>query len=119
MINLDTHILIHALNGSLRKQEHLLLTQHDWCISGIVLWELAKLHQLGRLSTSLDHPGFRNAMNFIQVIPIDDAIAKQSCELDFSGDPADELIAATSICHDIPLLTRDKRITSSRLVPLA
>ena len=32
---------------------------------------------------------------------------------------ADELIAATSIVNQVPLLTRDKKIRKSRLVPLA
>ena len=36
-----------------------------------------------------------------------------------SGDPADELIAATSIVHGVPLLTRDRQIRRSKLVPLA
>jgi PIN domain nuclease of toxin-antitoxin system len=39
--------------------------------------------------------------------------------LDFKSDPADELIAATSVVERIPLLTRDKRIRKSKLVPLA
>jgi predicted nucleic acid-binding protein len=34
-------------------------------------------------------------------------------------DPADELIAATSIVHRLPLVTRDKKIRKSKLVPLA
>ena len=39
--------------------------------------------------------------------------------LDFRSDPADEIVAATSIVHDIPLLTRDARILGSKIVPLA
>jgi len=39
--------------------------------------------------------------------------------LDFESDPADEIIAATSLTHDIPLLTRDSRIRKSKLVKLA
>jgi predicted nucleic acid-binding protein len=39
--------------------------------------------------------------------------------LDFRGDPADELIAATSIVHRLPLVTRDARIRKSKVVPLA
>ena len=42
-----------------------------------------------------------------------------STRLDFVGVPADELIAATSIVHEVPLLTRDGRIRRSRLTPLA
>jgi PIN domain nuclease of toxin-antitoxin system len=39
--------------------------------------------------------------------------------LDFQSDPADELIAATSVVHKVPLLTRDRRILSSNVVPFA
>jgi PIN domain nuclease of toxin-antitoxin system len=40
-------------------------------------------------------------------------------ELDFRSDPIDEIIAATSIAHSVPLLTRDKKILQSKVVPLA
>ena len=54
MLNLDTHILIFALGGELRPQEQSLLGRNRWSISSIVLWELAKLIQLGRLDMDLD-----------------------------------------------------------------
>jgi PIN domain nuclease of toxin-antitoxin system len=55
----------------------------------------------------------------LQVWPIDLAISRQSTRLDFKSDPADELIAATSVVQRIPLLTRDRRIRASRIVPFA
>ena len=58
-------------------------------------------------------------MSRLQVWPIDLAVARASTRLDFRGDPADELIAATSIVHEIPLLTRDRRMRRSKIVPLA
>jgi predicted nucleic acid-binding protein len=39
--------------------------------------------------------------------------------LDFHSDPPDEIIAATSLTHNIPLLTRDSRIRKSKAVKLA
>ena len=42
MLNLDTHILIHALQGSLTRKEHKILSSDTWSISGIVLWEISK-----------------------------------------------------------------------------
>jgi PIN domain nuclease of toxin-antitoxin system len=39
--------------------------------------------------------------------------------LDFKSDPADELIAATSLTYQVPLLTRDDRIRTSKLVTFA
>ena len=41
MLNLDTHILVFALQGSLRPAEEEVLSQSPWGISGIVHWELA------------------------------------------------------------------------------
>jgi predicted nucleic acid-binding protein len=35
------------------------------------------------------------------------------------GDLADELIAATSVVHNIPLVTRDRALLRSKIVPLA
>ena len=58
-------------------------------------------------------------MSGIHVWPINLAIARASTRLDFTGDPADELIAATSLVHGIPLLTRDRAILTSKMVPLA
>jgi PIN domain nuclease of toxin-antitoxin system len=118
-LNLDTHILVHALQGSLRPAEGALLSENDWGISAIVLWELAKLVQLGRLTLDLDDAEVVAALNELHVWPLDLAVARASTRLDFRGDPADELIAATSLVHGVPLVTRDRTIRRSRLVPLA
>jgi PIN domain nuclease of toxin-antitoxin system len=119
MINLDTHVLVHALAGSLTVREQRILAGDEWAISAIVLWEFAKLVQLGRLELDLDHAETQRALATIEVVPITLAIARQSTALDFKSDPGDELIAATSIVKRLPLLTRDKRIRKSRLVPFA
>ena len=55
----------------------------------------------------------------VHVWPIDFQVALQSTQLDFRGDPADELIAATSIVHGVPLLTRDRTILRSKLLLFA
>jgi PIN domain nuclease of toxin-antitoxin system len=118
MLNLDTHILIHAFSDDLSKSERKVLRQHEWAISGIVLWELSKLVQLERISLDLDSIEFSRLMSQIVILPITRQIAVQSTRLDFESDPADELIAATSVVHKVPLLTRDKKISKSRIVPL-
>ena len=119
MLNLDTHILVHALSGDLRKGERELLAENNWGISAIVHWELAKLVQLGRLDLDLEDREVQSILRRIHVWPIDIAVAVQSTRMDFKGDPADELIAATSVVHEAPLLTRDRVILGSSLVPLA
>ena len=119
MLNLDTHILLFALIDSLKKRERELLQSNEWSISAIVLWELAKLKQLGRVEIDFEDPKVTNAFRLIHVWPIDFEIATMSCTLDFGSDPADELIAATSVVRNIPLLTRDKTLRRSKMVPLA
>lgn len=119
MVNLDTHIVVHALAGTLQPAERAALEGRAWGISAIVLWELAKLVQLGRLSLDMDDPTFLRFVASVRVWPIDTAVALQSTRLDLRSDPADELIAATSIVHGVPLLTRDARLLASKIVPLA
>lgn len=119
MLNLDTHILVFALSDELRPAERTLLARERWSISAIVLWEIAKLTQLGRLSLDLDDREVVRSLSRVHVWPIDLDIARTSIRLDFKGDPADELIAATSIVHDVPLVTRDSVIRQSKIVPLA
>ena len=119
MLNLDTHILIYALRGELRSREQDLLARERWSVSAIVLWEMAKLVQLGRIEMNLEDREVTGVLNRLHVWPIDLAVALASSRLDFKGDPADELIAATSIVHRIPLVTRDSVIRGSEIVPLA
>jgi PIN domain nuclease of toxin-antitoxin system len=119
MISLDTHVLLFALSGEVTPRERRVLAANTWSISSIVLWEIAKLVQLGRVDVDLEDGPVIRTLSGIHVWPIDLAVSLQSTRLDFRSDPADELIAATSIVHKIPLLTRDRRIRASRIVPLA
>ena len=119
MLNLDTHILLFAVRGELQPHEETLLTRDRWSISAIVLWELAKLRQLGRIEMDLEDREVTGLLGRLHVWPIDLAVALASTRLDFRGDPADEIIAATSVVHRIPLVTRDGVMRCSKLVPLA
>lgn len=119
MLNLDAHILIHALRGTLTARERRLLSAEEWSISAIVIWEVAKLAQLGRIALEVEAPEFARALARIHVWPLDLAVCRALKRLDLHGDPADEIIAATSLVHNVPLLTRDRRIRQSQVVPLA
>ena len=118
MLNLDTHILVHALGGELREREREILAADAWSISGIVLWEIAKLVQLGRLELDLRDGDVVRALSRIHHWPLTIAVCRAIADLDFTADPADELIAATSLVHGVPLVTRDRRILRSEVVPL-
>ncbi len=119
MLNLDTHILLHAVTGALRPAERRLLATQPWSVSAIVLWEVAKLAQLDRITMDLQDPEIVRVLSRVHVWPLTREIAHASTRLDVRGDPADELIAATSVVHNIPLVTRDAVLRRSKVVPLA
>src|SRR5258707_608010 len=119
MLNLDTHIVIALLDGSLSPEETVLVSAEPLAVSAIVLWELAKLVQLKRLKLDFDSDEFRRFLRHVTIFPIGLKIARKSTELDFRSDPADEIIAATSVVEQIPLLTRDRKLLKSRMTPLA
>ena len=119
IVNLDTHVLLFALDDALTARERDVLSSNAWGISCIVLWEIAKLSQLGKIDTGLGEPKMCSALATLHIWPIDVQTARTSTRLDFSGDPADELIAATSVVQDVPLLTRDRQILRSNMVSFA
>ena len=119
MLNLDTHILLHALGDELAPAEARLLSGDAWSICPIVLWEIGKLAELGRIEVDLEDPDLQRALARIHVWPITLEVFRALGTLDFRGDPADELIAATSVAYRVPLITRDRRIRRSRRVPVA
>ncbi|MCC6221914.1 MAG: PIN domain-containing protein [Thermoleophilia bacterium] len=119
MLNLDTHVLLHALAGSLRAPEEDLLRRDSWGISAIVLWEVTKLAQLGRIELDLDDPGLGRLLSRVHVWPLDLAVCRAIPALDVAGDPADQIIAATSLVHRAQLVTRDRNLRRSKIVPLA
>ncbi|MCL2646970.1 MAG: type II toxin-antitoxin system VapC family toxin [Phycisphaerales bacterium] len=119
MLNLDTHILVFALSGNLTSTERKILSAEKWGGSDIVFWEIAMLIQRGRIALDLTDPAVARVLAELQVWPITLDIASAIHDLDFDSDPADELIAATSLRHNIPLVTRDSTIRHSKVVPLA
>ena len=119
MVNVDTHVFVSALAGQISERELQVLEQNRWGISAIVIWEMAKLKQLGRIELDLSDAEFDLTLSNIHMWPLDLEVAIASTRLDVRSDPADELIAATSIVHHIPLLTRDRRLLQSKLIPFA
>lgn len=120
MLNLDTHILLFALvDDGLSPKEKRILSKDDWSISAIVLWEIYKLVQLNKIEINIRDKEINKVLSEIHVWPIDIDVCNAMLRLDFRSDPADELIAATSLVHDLPLLTRDKKITRSKIVKFA
>ncbi len=119
MLNLDTHIFLHALSDALVPAEQEKLAAEPWSISAIVLWEIARLAQLDRIELNLESPRLLGALERVHIWPVDLDVCREIARLDFRSDPADEIIAATSIVHAVPLVTRDRTIRKSKRVPLA
>jgi len=116
MLNLDTHILLYALSGKVTRHEKAVLARHQWGISSIVLWEIAKLSQKGRITVGLNSPALVHRLAKIEIWPVSREVCLNLAALDFQSDPADELVAATSLAYQVPLITRDRRIRASKLL---
>ena len=74
---------------------------------------------MGRIEVDLDSPDLMRALSRVHVWPLTLEVCRAIRGLDFDSDPVDEIIAATSLAHRVPLVTRDRRLRRSRVVPLA
>src|SRR5258708_16868552 len=110
MLNLDAPILLFALAGELTGRERRVLATNRWRISAIVLWEIAKLSQRRRIELVLDAPELTRLLAGVHIWPLTLEICRKMGALDFESDPADEIIPATSLAHNVPLLTPDPRL---------
>jgi PIN domain nuclease of toxin-antitoxin system len=119
MLNLDTHIVLEFFRDGLRREEEHIMDREAWGISAIVIWEIYNLAHLDKIELDVESPAFNRDLNRIHVWPITTHVCRQLRRLDFRADPADEIIAATSLAHGVPLLTRDMTILRSKVVPLA
>jgi len=82
-----------------------------------VIWQAGQF--LGRVELDLDDAEFVRLLSRLHVWSIDLQTCRAIQLLDFRGDPADEIIAATSLLNHVPLATRYADIRKSRVVPLA
>lgn len=128
MIVLDTHVIIWDALAPERLSEPARTAiaqanQSDGLlICDISLWEIAMLLQKGRLQVNTDPLSFINLLlqaNKTLVQPITPQIAALAAGFpdDINRDPADRLIAATTLAENGPLLTADRNLQAARGIP--
>jgi len=90
-------------------------------ISDITIWEIAMLVHKGRIKIDTTASNFVNLYlqtRNISVVQISPEIAELSVSFgaDINKDPADRIIAATSIIQNAQLVTADQNLLASELV---
>ncbi len=124
MILLDTHVWLWWLFGDgLLKLAHRdeldrLAANRQLALSWVSVWEAEMLDRKGRIILNQDFEDWiTEAVNpaFITLLSADKDVvcAQRKLSPSFHNDPADRLIAATSILSEYPLASFDRRIIDS------
>ena len=90
-------------------------------IADISIWEISMLIKKGRVQIDTTAANFINLFlqsRNISVISISPEIAELSVnfEADINNDPADRIIAATSVIHNARLVTADKNLLATDMI---
>lgn len=90
-------------------------------IADISIWEVSMLIKRGRVEVATNAANFINLFlesRNVSVISISPEIAELSTNLgsEINSDPADRIIAATSIIHNAQLVTADENLRKSSLI---
>jgi len=127
MILLDTHIAIwlaaepNRLSKRAKEAIRAARVEGGLAIASITLMELAWLAENGRVETKLSVESFvRLCASKMTVLPITPEIAARAVSFPdpYPKDPQDRLIGATALVEGIQLVTRDKRIKESGMIPI-
>jgi PIN domain nuclease of toxin-antitoxin system len=122
MILLDTHVLLWlATDESKLSRAARRALKAPRLLADISLREIAALQRAGRIEVDGSLAEWLNdalTQLKVEVVPIDARIAARSVRIveHFHGDPADQLIAATAIELDVPLVTADELLRASPAV---
>jgi PIN domain nuclease of toxin-antitoxin system len=123
----DTHPLIwYAANEkaklskkALRVFEKAWINQAFIYVPAPVLWEIALLIKAGQIRLPQPFAQWAAALGRqpgFEIALLDAAVLETSLNVRINGDPFDEVIVATALTLDLPLITKDMAITDSQLV---
>ncbi len=121
MIVVDTHVIIwdalkpKMLSKKAKKNIEQANESDGILFCEISLWEIAMLIKKERISIDTSFQNFIKLVfssNKYQFQGITPDIAELSTQLpeDVNKDPSDRIIAATSLIHNIPLITKDSNL---------
>jgi PIN domain nuclease of toxin-antitoxin system len=121
MIVLDTHVWLWWVSDPSRLSraaQRRIRTATQIGISAISCLEVATAVTKGRITLDrgvLDWLEQALALPKVELLPLTLLIAVKAAQLgnDFPGDPADRVIAATSIVESAPLVTKDSKVHAS------
>lgn len=128
---LDTHILIWSQTDPSRLTsaqknafDHSCDINEELGVAAISLWEIAKAVELRRVQFDHELAVVLRGIEqhpLIRIIRLDGHVALDSVKLGAGmrgSDRADQMIVATARVHGLRLVTADKRIRASGLVPV-
>jgi PIN domain nuclease of toxin-antitoxin system len=127
MILLDTHVVVwlafepDKLSKRAKEAIRAARLEGGLAVAAISLLELAWLAENGRVETTLSTESFvRLCASKMTVLPITAEIAARAVgfPVSYPKDPQDRLIGATALIEGMELVTHDKSIKKSRLVPI-
>lgn len=116
---LDTHVLLWVLNeddelgAKARKRIEREAVRGAVAVSAVTFWELAVLTLRRRVMVTPSGPALRaHVLGLgVQELPIDGAVAELAGRLSTQhGDPADCMLVATALEHELTLVTADSRL---------
>lgn len=127
MILLDTCVIIWDAIDPGKLPENVLKAinyadeHHALIIADISIWEISMLMKKNRIEIDTSSTNFMNLFlqsRNISVQPISPEIAELSVNLNtnINNDPADRIIAATSIINNARLVTPDQNLRASDLL---
>ncbi len=127
MILLDTHVVIWLADDvtriSKKAEAAIVRARQDGdglAISAVTLLELAMLFSKGRIQLKISLESFMNNVEArFLVLPITGRICVQAFDLptNYPKDPMDRIIGATAMVEGLALVTADRAIRNSRVLP--